>query len=257
MSVPAVVVTGQLAQDSQLQLLLQQARRPPPPPPEFTRLLDQPRASSDFQRLLQQDYAPRDLEVRVTAKRTAKKFVRKAARALTRVAAPVGAFVTLYDTLDFLYERFAKQSARKSPPNSGTPNDVLDSDSGANRRRVRPAVADPRFPAALDPVNVIGSVGDPFGIAGLQALGFYNPPAKNPFPRRPAGERYDYPAEADPLTRPRSSKRESSKPKTQTQRQRYDFVTRGDCVTFRRKRPSCPARGYKLRAVKWEKVPCQ
>lgn len=251
-TLPQVTVVGQLQpQLSQLDLLLQQSvgsgPKPRPPPTEFERLLQRPQLS-EFDRLLQKEYAPRELKVEVVGKR-ARKFVRKLGRA-ARVSPVVGLALGIYDTLDFVYENYAKKKPRVDRPadreRARDPRGVQD--------RARPSL--PTSVATLNPVDVLGTtLADLSGSSGL--LGFYNPSKKNPFPKRKPGERYDY--DPDTLTReqPRARQSPAKKPKTQPQLQPYDFRPRGDCITYRKKRPACPARGYKLKATAWRKVPCQ
>lgn len=263
---------------SQLDLLLQQSTpRTYPPTSDMQRLMSQPRADSTFQELLKKEFKPRDVtridEVVVKAKKFSR--ARNLMRVGARAALPLSLFFGVYDVLDYVV---AKQGSGRKPK---LPNARFTVNPDAQRRSTErnrfadgdylPTGVDVIGDTLLEPITVTARAlrtgpnrlasYDPFGIQSLFGTSAVPRGASNP---RTAPKTFEehlenigYPGtRRDPLTRRQPEGVRSPRTKTQP---RLDPIspTRDTCVREKRDRNACPARGYRIKIVKTEKVPCR
>jgi hypothetical protein len=199
---------------------------------------------------------PKGFKVRTFAR---KKLSRMAAAKLAgkitaRFVPGLGLGLLAYDALDLLAESATNNSPRSNNETLVSP--TLLADVSVSQRPLSRATA---VAALLDPV-VVSASSPVYDLASQLSL------AQDTRLTQSALSRFaDNPVAQSGLTSPATSVRSSPKTKTSPLRARIEpplnvgFVVpkERECVPARKKsRPTCPARGYKLKAVKWRKVSC-
>lgn len=261
---------------SQLDLLLQQTGRTQTPvSSDFQRLITQPRADATFQELMKRDFIPGEKIDEVIVK--AKKFVRprtllRAAKIGARFLGPVGLALGVYDALDLYFEatkkpkkerkfaRFtenpdARTDARRAEPNRFADGDYLPTGIDV----IGETLLDPVYVAARSVRPRTLSNSDPFGIQSLYGARAVPKGASNPkSPPKTLEEHLENIGYEGTRRGPLTRRQPEDVPSTKTQPQRKEIDKDKDtCVREKRDRNACPKRGYRIKILKTEKVPCQ
>lgn len=266
MTIPTVVVTATRVVVPPASLAAAVAR-PAKPSSELSRLMAQPRADADFQRLLEKEFTPKGRapmeEVKVIARKRSK-FLR-AGRALSRFS---GAATLLFFSndmanalLNWNKRNFTRtpESALKQVPKSSPARDQV---------AIQPTNGFARNAQALEEIYVTATKEKSLRSSGptyAQTLARLRSGSRTPTAKTPASSNAKRPSRSSARNASRSvqdvltSLNEAGlgfTPKTQTQRARPP-PDRDTCTRVRSPRPACPARGYKLVCKQWSKQSCR